>query len=207
MGLGHTLTWSLGVEASFYAIAPFCVRLKSATLIGLSLFACVLQFLRYGTHFPVLYGFHLFFLGGLAYRYKLNVVSTISQIFGNPPLFLLYVLLFLIVSLSIPHDIYVGPVRDHTANTLDSFIYPVTFAALIPLLYERTRDNKIDEWLGHLSYPIYLVHQLVLDVFSGWESNIKIEILLLIIFSVSTAIVQLEAHFVEPWRAHFAKQH
>jgi peptidoglycan/LPS O-acetylase OafA/YrhL len=198
--------WSLGIEASFYAIAPFCVRLKPAPLIGLSLIACVLQFIPYGTHSPVLYGFHLFLLGGLAFRYRVNIESTISRIFGSPPLFHLYILIFLIVSISIPHEIHLGRARDHAANTVDCFLYPVIVAALIPLLHERTKANRLDEWIGHLSYPIYLVHQLIIDLFSSWDCALKTEIVLLVIFFISAILVQLEAHFVEPWRSRFANR-
>jgi peptidoglycan/LPS O-acetylase OafA/YrhL len=196
--------WSLGIEASFYAIAPFCMRLRAASLIGLSLIACLLQFVPYGTHSPVLYGFHLFLLGGLACRYRANVESVISRFVRSPPLYLLYGLTLLLVAISIPHEIYLGPVRDHAANTVDCFIYPAVFAGLIPLLHGRTRTNRIDEWIGHLSYPIYLVHQLILDVFSSWNSPLKTEILLLVILFISAILVQLEALFIEPWRARFA---
>jgi peptidoglycan/LPS O-acetylase OafA/YrhL len=43
---------------------------------------------------------------------------------------------------------------------------------LIPTLFRRTHRNRIDRYLGELSYPIYVVHLLaswlVLELTAGW---------------------------------------
>jgi peptidoglycan/LPS O-acetylase OafA/YrhL len=41
-------------------------------------------------------------------------------------------------------------------------LYPLVFALVVPPLFELSKGNPRDRWLGELTYPMYLVHLLVL---------------------------------------------
>ena len=90
-------------------------------------------------------------------------------------------------------------------NTLDFFVYPVVFAGLVPFLYEGTKNNRIDEWLGQLSYPFYLSHVFVLEAFQFWINPFKTYFLLIVCLSISAMLYLLELRFVEPWRSSLAR--
>ena len=196
-------SWSVGIEISFYAVAPFLLRLKAWPLIMLSIFGILLQLIPYGQHSPILFGFHFFLLGAFARRYTFKIESWVSHI-GNPPLLLLYATVFVILFFAIPGNIYFGPSINHAHNTVSDFIYPVIIAGLIPLLHERTYNLKIDSWIGQLSYPFYLLHALIIECFTGWLYIYKVPLLLLLCLSLSIIIVLFEMRFIEPWRSRFA---
>jgi peptidoglycan/LPS O-acetylase OafA/YrhL len=42
----------------------------------------------------------------------------------------------------------------------------------VPCLFHRTKANKADQFLGDLSYPIYINHVLILWVFVGVHSMV-----------------------------------
>jgi peptidoglycan/LPS O-acetylase OafA/YrhL len=196
-------SWSVGIEVSFYIVAPFLLRLKVWPMLMLSIFGILLQLIPYGQHSPILFGFHFFLLGALARRYTFKIESLVSNIW-TPPLWLLYATIFVILFFAIPGNIYIGPANNHAHNTVANFIYPVIIAGLIPLLHERTKNKKIDSWIGHLSYPFYLLHALVIDSFTGWYNVYKAPILLLLCLILSMIIVLFEIQFIEPWRSRFA---
>ncbi|WP_295750824.1 acyltransferase family protein [Undibacterium sp.] len=75
--------WSLGIEISFYVIAPFCLKLKTKHIIILAVIGLGLQFIPFGQHSPILFGFHFFLLGALARRYTTQIESIVSNI-GAP---------------------------------------------------------------------------------------------------------------------------
>ncbi|NOT98133.1 MAG: acyltransferase family protein [Sideroxydans sp.] len=179
--------------------------MKANALTVLALIGIVLQFISYGQHAPVFYGLHFFLLGALARRHTDDIESVIHKI-ANPPLWFLYVVTFVIIFFAIPNELYIGSADEHAHNTVGRLFYPVIMAALIPLLHERTKSNKIDTWIGHLSYPFYLVHTLVIALFSIWESVYKAPVLLILCIGVSAIFVMLEMKYVDPWRSKFAKK-
>lgn len=197
--------WSLGIEISFYAIAPFCLKLKTPTLMALAAVSIALQFIPYGQHAPVLFGFHVFLLGALARRYSTQIMLAVSRIV-DPTLLVLYGIVFLLIFFAAPGDIYVGVKNEFSHNTLNRFIYPVIIALLIPFLHERTKNNKSDFWIGQLSYPFYLLHTLVIATFANWPSIFKTSSLLFgVCLSFSVFLMLLEVRFIEPVRARFSK--
>ena len=45
------------------------------------------------------------------------------------------------------------------------WIFYILFATAVPFIFEVTKRNKYDRWIGELSYPLYLVHGLVQGIF------------------------------------------
>lgn len=196
--------WSLGVEIAFYAIAPFVLKFESRWLLVLSFVGIFLQLIPYGHHAPLLFGIHFFILGALARRYR-YVIESFFCIFSRPNLIFLFAISVLMVFFAIPHRFNFGTEVSHAYNSLDTFLYPLLTAFLIPLLHESTKSNKFDQWVGQLSYPFYLVHLLILETFNSLGCSDKISLMFIISLGVSVILFQLEARFIEPWRASFGR--
>ena len=49
-------------------------------------------------------------------------------------------------------------------NGVDTFKYIIYFLFIVflPLLFVQTKDNKVDRYIGELSYPVYIVHIFVI---------------------------------------------
>ena len=44
------------------------------------------------------------------------------------------------------------------------FVAPYVFALLVPAVFSLSKNSTVDRWIGDLSYPLYLVHVLVLTI-------------------------------------------
>jgi peptidoglycan/LPS O-acetylase OafA/YrhL len=43
-------------------------------------------------------------------------------------------------------------------------VFPLAFALGVPSIFEISKNSRWDRWLGELSYPLYMVHILVLSL-------------------------------------------
>jgi peptidoglycan/LPS O-acetylase OafA/YrhL len=76
---------------------------------------------------------------------------------------------------------------------------------IIPALHQSSKDSKWDQWIGHLSYPFYLVHQAVIDSFAAWNEAYKMALLAMLTLFISVCLTTLEARLFEPWRARLGR--
>lgn len=160
-GLLVPQAWTLGVELAFYLVAPFVLPRRNIIYLLLALSIVLRIYLvsiGLGRNIPWTYCFFpaelaLFLLGALAHQvllpfYKrffskhLRTASNIATYF----LIALTILYFLI------------PLKDLT-KTIVLF---ALFLSLMPLTFIFQNKNKIDKWIGDLSYPIYIGHMLVI---------------------------------------------
>lgn len=149
--------WTIGLEITFYFFAPLLIKQKTKTLIlisAISLCARLLayQFLGLG-HDPWEYRFFPFeipyFIAGiLLYRFYIKY-NPKPKIYYFIPLFL-----FTIFFQFIPF------------NTKRMLMYYLVIFLSIPFLFQYTKDNKFDRLLGEISYPLYLCHFLIIDIFA-----------------------------------------
>jgi peptidoglycan/LPS O-acetylase OafA/YrhL len=60
----------------------------------------------------------------------------------------------------------------------------------LPLAFQLTRSNRVDRYLGELSYPIYLAHLLVISValYSGW-SGYRLAALILTLVAIAAVVL------------------
>lgn len=164
--------WSIGVELLFYLLAPFIVTKKTRFLfgiIGLSLFIRIF-IIYFGYHndpwsyrfFPTELAF--FVSGALSYkiyhdlkRYKLKNSNIYS--------ILLFLVSFTILFQYIPVNYYIK-----------MGMYYISVVLCIPFAFIFNKENKVDQKIGELSYPIYISHYLVITVLSNllfYKSNIQ----------------------------------
>jgi len=158
--------WTLGIELTFYIIAPFLTRQRVAVVLAVmlaSLFCKFIMFPPIGLH-PEAMGYRFFpfelvffCLGILAYHaYRSMLRRNISKTHA------ILILFLLLGTYSLPQSDSGGWIR-----------YPA-LAAAIPLLFFLTRNNKADRWIGELSYPIYILHILtfyMITQFTSWTTE------------------------------------
>lgn len=150
--------WSIGIEITFYLIAPLIVRRQISVIILLIFLSISLRIFLSSKgleHDPWTYRFFptellFFLLGTLAYHgykkiTKFNILkSNLYLIYG-------FLLIFTVFfgSISFP---FLGK------------IYFLVFFLSIPFIFILTKNWKIDRYIGELSYPVYISHLLVLYV-------------------------------------------
>ena len=147
--------WTVGVEISFYLIAPFIVRRKIRSIILLVLGSALLRISLMMSGFdydPWTYRFFptelLFFLLGTI-SYHLYIVLKNKKI-SNVFLYTVYVMIIFVTFL------YGFVEIDYQIP-----IYLLLFFISIPFVFMLSKHWKIDRYIGELSYPIYISHMLV----------------------------------------------
>jgi peptidoglycan/LPS O-acetylase OafA/YrhL len=150
--------WTLGVEFSFYAIAPFIVR-RSVPAIAAALAASL--FLRLLLQFAFGYNggswsyqffpseLAVFLLGALGYCVYKSAVRD-RRLLG----------IFAVAIVSVGVALLVN--RWHGLSRIASVSFLMLAVAAIPFLFRSTKDDLLDRHLGELSYPIYICHFLVI---------------------------------------------
>lgn len=149
--------WTIGLEITFYLFAPFLVSRKTKTLLLFFLASLASRLLAYQflglAHDPWEYRFFpfeiIYFIAGiLAYRIYVQYNLKSKFIYLTP------IFAFTLFFQFIPF------------NTKRMLMYYFIVLISIPFLFKYTKDNKIDRFLGELSYPLYLCHFLVIDIFA-----------------------------------------
>ncbi len=167
IGLVVPPAWTLGVELSFYALAPFILRRKTWIFSLLFLSIAVRGYLiaiGLGLKDPWSYRFFpaelsLFLLGALSQRYALPAWTSFIKSMGGPPEKANRVAAagtFAIVTACLVYGM---------APFSDSIKVPALFAIvllLLPLAFLWQNNSRIDRAIGDLSYPIYICHILVI---------------------------------------------
>jgi peptidoglycan/LPS O-acetylase OafA/YrhL len=162
--------WTLGVELSFYAIAPLVLR-RSPWVIAAVLAASICLRLSYfaGVDFGVdpwgyaffPYELALFMAGALSYRlYDKIRTQTGGAAFGLS--LVAVVFLFQIIQKGMTLAICNC---DPTVVPLRIALYGYA-AVAIAFLFRETKNNKIDRELGELSYLVYLAHYPLIELYN-----------------------------------------
>ena len=163
-GLLVPQAWSLSLELTFYLLAPFVLRKKIA-LIGLFSVSIFLKaaLLSTGIGFvdPWSYRFFpaeltFFLAGALSHQYlkplatKLNPTNT--KFVGQAVRFMVpvYILTFPLIP----------------GSALRSLLLVGLLLVTLPSLATTQAHSKIDSKFGEMSYPVYVWHLLVLEVFA-----------------------------------------
>jgi peptidoglycan/LPS O-acetylase OafA/YrhL len=185
--------WSISLELSFYIFAPFLLVRKTSTIIAFVLASFMLRiYINYNGFYYDPWAFRFmplemafFLLGALSHRFYnwINFEKIHHRVITG--LACLPVIVAMIgrtlSSNHIPYFISKG--------NLQIFIALFLF---MPFLFHATKRNHWDRWLGHLSYPVYLVHLSVLYLFPQDDPHLVLKVCL-----ISMAIAALIVHFVD----------
>ena len=159
--LAIPLVWTLSTELWFYALAPLFLRRRAAALGAVFLlFLAVRVGIRHlfpgpwtdWNYFFTPSTLHLFFLGALAYV-AYEKLSASAHFARRTRRYGWLVLGAVILNLFF--------YRTWQIFGLQDLRYEVLFAASLPFIFQRLKDNRIDRLIGDYSYPLYLVHGVV----------------------------------------------
>lgn len=195
--------WTLAPELLFYFLAPF---LLSRGTLGIAVIATLSLYLKFWLEgkganwttlfFPCELGF--FLLGTLAYRiYERYIKHRDDRLL---PLAVAAVLSVAVLYLSIVW--YKLPAHFHYGldDRIQRLAYMLIVAASLPFIFKVSRHSKIDRAIGELSYPIYLVHILILEMLdyiyveSGYVSVTALGISILAAIPIARYIEVPTAH-------------
>jgi peptidoglycan/LPS O-acetylase OafA/YrhL len=169
---GSDVSWTLGAELLFYLMAPFVLRsLKwSAGLFAVSavIRAVALLMTQSDQSLSIVWTY-FFFPSTLCFFLLGHFGRIISDHLKLSPLFGYSALAgFIAISLTLA-----DPDRVITFNSFGMYAALLLFALAIPTVFATTKDNKVFNFLGDLTYPLYLVGDLCLmSLFAVWSGVI-----------------------------------
>jgi peptidoglycan/LPS O-acetylase OafA/YrhL len=157
---GTAVAWTLGAEVTFYLMAPFILRSNRLALM-LLLGSAAVRAAIYATvarsdpgfvnltffFFPATFGFFLLgHFGAVVCRYRsINLAGSLG---------------FLGVAIALCY----GAGNQVTFDGWLSHLLPVCFALALPGIFAATKDSRVFNLLGDLTYPLYLTHNLAIAV-------------------------------------------
>jgi len=153
-------TWSISCELVFYLFAPWLVRLRLRSLIGISLVTgSFAPLMALGLGFQPLANVASSFFAPLQISYFLMGILS-YRLLQNPrlnpahlPRAVQGMLALLFASLCLAYTFW-----SSVSYTLTQVLLFSCALVIIPLLFEYTAKSKWDRHLGELSYPAYLIH-------------------------------------------------
>ena len=148
-------SWSIGLEIWFYLLIPWLARLRTPTLVGIGLLSALCKasmeasgLLSY-FFFPAQLGF--FLIGVLAERFGRDLpCSRTCRGWGWAACAAMVAWIIGFPFMELPGNHW--------------FFYAMV-GGLLPLIFAASKNSQWDRWLGNLSYPAYLCHILVMEVF------------------------------------------
>ena len=154
--------WSLSIEFYFYLLAPFVVGRSLRTLAALCCAALLFRLALYHAGVPLLPWRYFFFpadlvfflMGSLSYRlYAWVQGKSIARWLGAGAAALL-------VLCVVSPPLWTAPDLDQPL----AWLFYLCVWIGTPLLFNLTRASRFDNFIGQLSYPVYLSHVLVIGV-------------------------------------------
>jgi peptidoglycan/LPS O-acetylase OafA/YrhL len=165
--------WTLSLELMFYALAPFLARFRTSALVALTAASFALRIGVYAAGYqndPWLSRFFphelgLFVMGMLARRFydaHIEKIAYRTQIILVVGFFAVTAIMRTLIELVDPNGIKVSEV-----------IWPYYLAAIVvvPCLFHLTRNNAWDAKIGNYSYPVYLVHWIVMVFYDAFAAR------------------------------------
>jgi peptidoglycan/LPS O-acetylase OafA/YrhL len=206
-GLIVPQAWTLGVELTFYLIAPF-VLANRKLLYGLLALSIALRIyllsIGLGSKDPWTYRFFptelaLFLLGALSHQVLLPFYKRVlaERVDSYAKVVTGLLIVFSLLYAWMPGTIW-RPVVLFSA-----------FILLVPLTFLFQNQYRVDSWIGNLSYPIYIGHMLVVVICEfafeqmGFE-NLYAQSITGVMFSIAFAVL-LNNWIGEPFEAIRAK--
>lgn len=179
--------WTVSLEIMFYLIAPFIARRKTYSILFLFLiFLGIKLYIQFGldwNHTPWNFRFSpseltYFILGILSYKIYAHKKDWITNTKRNTIIFF-SILAFMFIYDSLNFE-------------LKNYLFFIVFTLSIPFIFYRSKHNKIDRYIGELSYPIYLIHILIIAIVNriGIDIPLNLNISVIILSILSSIIIK-----------------
>jgi peptidoglycan/LPS O-acetylase OafA/YrhL len=154
--------WTVGVELSFYLIAPFIFKLSKKIILVFAIVSFLLNIYLYNISNGNLAMKNVFLpsdlvfflLGYFSYHYYLKIKSVKNNLLINS--LNISLIIFTILYSFLPDFKFT-----HMTFTCKQIFYFLFVAITIPFLFNTYKSNKWDREIGELSYPIYMSHMFV----------------------------------------------
>ncbi len=183
--------WTVSLELYFYLLAPFLVKKRPVLIIALVAGSVLLRLSLiaaglYGD--PWNYRFFpnelaLFLSGVIAYKlYRYEPFQKTAQ---RP--------LFPLILVSIVFYQFLG---------FPSWLLYCALTLAIPSIFNITKGNRLDSFIGELSYPIYISHLFIIQLAKNTVSTLSL-IICIILFSIAVLYLMKP---VENLRARLAQK-
>ena len=154
--------WSISLELMFYILAPFLAKLKtkSLTILILLSLACRVIIYKIGLNYdPWTYRFFpleiVFFLAGIL---TFRLYTKIKEIINIKPLSIIPYII--IISSIFIYQFILSNIDPEFKRWL---LY-VLVIPLIPFSFIISKNIRFDRFIGELSYPIYLSHNIFIYI-------------------------------------------
>ncbi len=190
--------WTLGAELTFYLLAPFFIKSwKIGAVALIASFALRALFVfRYGTDLQEVWTYA--FVGS---TYGFFMLGHLACLFGRYLANGWLGVALTVASFAVIH--YGGSYASF--DTPRFWVSVLLFSVAVPGLFEATKNVRWMNALGDLSYPLYLVHTLVLILFGPWLLNSALSFreslgalgagyLSLVVFSVACVLAAALVH-------------
>jgi peptidoglycan/LPS O-acetylase OafA/YrhL len=155
--------WTIGIEISFYLIAPFLVRKKPIVIFSLIILSILLRLFLVKNNLkgdPWSYRFFptelVFFLLGIISYHIYQIIRNINIKEIYPKILFAIILVF-----TLSYNFFQIPGK--------SYFYFFIFFICLPFVFKLTKKWKKDSYIGELSYPIYISHILVLICINAFK--------------------------------------
>jgi len=188
--------WSIGVEEQFYLFWPWIVLksrnklLKITVVIFLLLFVTKLLFWwyfgssSYEYRFISVTRFHCMMVGAIgAILYFKNQIGF-KNLFSNKTTQIVSWLLFILMGFNI---IYIPAVIAHEVISVASLSMIMGQIILHNRIFNL--ENRLFDFIGKISYSIYIIHPLIIFLLSGFFKELNIEKNLKFVLVYSSVIV------------------
>ena len=160
--------WTLGIEISFYILAPFIIKKKKILFFFLSLSLSIFLVNRYINHLghydPWTYRFFptqlsLFLLGAISHQFLKPLYNYIfaKKLIASSNIFTFIFISFLLIYFYICSDL-------NMHRLAQGGILYGCLLFMLPFLFTFNSKYRFDRYIGNLSYPVYLVHELVMKI-------------------------------------------
>lgn len=190
--------WTLQIELLFYVLAPFLMFFSKKHFLLLCSLYLVLahivlaNFISKNQIFlsaQFVYYLVFFLMGMSSYRFLFGFLEknkAKQQIFKT--IFGAAVIIILIYNYTPLSMLSVTPVFE--------LVFSFIFALFVPIIFSVTKNFKFDRFLGELSYPLYIIHFIIVKMFVNFtlvDTNLK----KLMIVTISLVISYSLYKFIE----------
>ena len=196
--------WSVGVELLFYLCVPLLHKARTRWLLAAIAGAMALRIAGYEwlglAHDPWMYRFFafeigLFVLGMVSCRLylKLDGRKYLSYVSRNRSgiLVITVEILFLTIFMTCNQRMLAG-----AGPAGYRYFILVTYAALallMPIVFMFSRNSVFDRFVGELSYPVYLVHFIVVQLLRVVLTRLHADLVFLTIWSLFFSVAAAAA--------------
>jgi peptidoglycan/LPS O-acetylase OafA/YrhL len=185
--------WSLSLELCFYFLAPLILRCRRCWIGSIFFLSFVFRLFLVlkGPEYDLLLRrcfpaeLCLFLLGYFGYLLFLRIKARLGRHVG----LILWIALLAVLLLF-----------DCMAKQYAFTILALATCICTPFIFNATKDNRLDRFLGDISYPFYIVHFLIVAFFDEYFEEYPLSPVLATVFVASLILYYAIDKPIDRWR-------